>query len=66
MSIPARDVEGWLRLTIAVKELRLNYAATAQVKTDDCSAKISLFFKFLDKRWPRISRMNTDQIGAHL
>jgi hypothetical protein len=24
MSIPAVEVEGWLRLTIAVKELRLN------------------------------------------
>jgi hypothetical protein len=50
MSIPAGDVERWFRLTIAMKELRLNYAATAQVKTDGCSAKISLFFKFLDKK----------------
>src|SRR5215213_4401269 len=49
MSIPATGVAAWLRLTVAVKELRLIYTARVQAKSNRGFAKISLFFKFSDK-----------------
>jgi len=48
-----------------MKELSPSMRRGVYANTGRRSAKILFFFKFLDKKWPRISRMNTDQIRAH-